>query len=143
MSDPSAPQPTQEEIEAYYAELREAPMGEVLMQCIGMLAEVAQVKLGRRDARLAIDGMAALAKIGEGHLGEASEQLAAAVAQLQMAQVQLERQMAGEGGEPADEAAPTSAPPTGAPAAGQPAAGQPAAGQPAQKATDKLWIPGR
>ena len=148
MSDHDAQQPSQEEIEAYYAELREAPMGEVLMQCIGMLAAAAEAKLGRRDARAAIDGMAALTQLGEAHLGEAVEQLQGAVTQLQMAQVQVERQMAGEqGGEGAG----------GQDAEGagdQPAATQPPAGQAGQggqgqtsppaggRATDKLWIPG-
>ena len=38
MSDTSAQQPSQEELEAYYAQMREAPIGEILMQCIELLA---------------------------------------------------------------------------------------------------------
>lgn len=137
-------QPTQEEIEAYYAQLREAPMGEVLMQCIGMLAGAAEAKLGRSDARAAIDGMAALTQIGQPHLGDTAEQLQGAVAQLQMAQVQLERQMAAQGagqgeGQEGDQPRPQQPQPQQPQRPSQPQAPQ----QPQQKATDRLWIPGR
>jgi hypothetical protein len=129
-------QPTEAEIEAYFAQLREAPVGELLMQCIGMLAGAAEAKLGRKDARPAIDGMAALAQIGAPHLGEqAAAQLEAAVARLQMAQVQLERhapqdeqpEQPGQAEQPEQASAPEEA-------------AEPAE-QPRQ--TDKLWIPGR
>jgi hypothetical protein len=123
-------QPTQEEIEAYFAQLREAPIGEVLMQCIDVLAATAQAKLGRRDARAAIDGLAALAQIGEPHLGEAAAPLKNAVAQLQMAQVQLERRETGTATAAADTAA-------------EPEDPAPAASDASPKATDKLWLPGR
>ncbi len=148
MSDPSAQQPTQEEIEAYYAQMREAPIGEILMQCIGLLAGAAEAKLGRSDARTAIDAMAAVVQIGEGHLGEVSAQLKDAVGQLQMAQVQVEKQIAAEqGGAPAEDASNEQAPST-QPSADQPQ--QPSAPQaPQQQApqqapqTSKLWTPGR
>ena len=140
-------EPTQEEIEAYYAQLREAPVGDLLMQCIGMLAAGAEAKLGRMDARTLIDGMGALVQIGAPHLGEATDQLEAAVAQLQMGQVHVERQIAEQqgGAAPVAPAADAAQPPT-APAAppqpGQAPAPQPS--QPAQpSAADKLWIPGR
>ncbi|MGI9018830.1 MAG: hypothetical protein ACR2HR_17290 [Euzebya sp.] len=138
MSDPSE-QPTEEEIEAYYAQLREAPVGDLLMQCVGMLAAGAEAKLGRVDARVLIDSMASLVTLGEAQLGEAAEQLQDAVGQLQMAQVQLERQgtatqTEGEPGSAAQPAAtaaqPTEPPPSSAPTSQKPA-------------TDKLWIPGR
>ncbi|HUG85704.1 MAG TPA: hypothetical protein VMM13_14155, partial [Euzebya sp.] len=96
MSDQTG-QPTEEEIEAYYAQLREAPVGDLLMQCIGMLAAGAEAKLGRSDARTLIDSMAAMVQLGGGQLGDAAEQLKGAVAQLQTAQVQMERQMTGQG----------------------------------------------
>lgn len=154
MSDPSA-QPTQEEIEAYYAQLREAPAGELLMQSVGMLAASAEAKLGRPDARVLIDSMAAVVQAAEGHLGEAGEQLKTAVGQLQMAQVQVEKQMAaqasGEG--PADTAATADASSGAATPDGtdpgtetsrQSATAPRPTGTPGQqKATDKLWIPGR
>ncbi|WP_370324259.1 hypothetical protein [Euzebya sp.] len=146
MSDPSAQgQPTQEEIEAYYAQLREAPAGDLLMQCVGMLASGAEAKLGRGDARLLIDALAAMVGAAEPHLGSGVEQLKTAVSQLQMAQVQLERQQASGGEQPA-EGEGTSTPPPGQASGGQassgPAPGGPApGGQPKQ--TDKLWIPGR
>ncbi|CAN5767288.1 hypothetical protein BH24ACT15_BH24ACT15_10740 [soil metagenome] len=147
MSDPNG-QPTQEEIEAYYAQLREAPSGELLMQAVGMLAASAEAKLGRPDARVLIDSMAAVVQAAGDHLGEAREQLQTAVGQLQTAQVQVEKQMAAQasGEEPPSSPAEdeNATPPAGAsPEAGtQPQPGSPA--QPGQqKATDKLWIPGR
>lgn len=143
MSDPSA-QPTQEQIEAYYAQLREASTPELVMQAVGMLAAGAEAKLGRPDARPLIDAMAAVVQAAEGQLGDAAEQLKSAVSQLQMAQVQVERKGAAGGtddaaaaegtGDAAGQPAPTTQP-------GQPQPGQPQPGQPKQ--TDKLWIPGR
>lgn len=131
-------QPSEEEIEAYYAQLREAPIGELLMQCVGMLAAGAEAKLGRPDARPLIDGMAALVQLGGSAFGESTEQLTQAVAQLQMAQVQVERQMAAQaGGTPADGSA--AAAPQAGPAAQAPAAPTP----PQPNPVDKLWIPGR
>lgn len=137
------PQPTQEEIEAYYAQLREAPVEDLLMQCIGMLAAGAEAKLGRPDARTLIDAMAGLVQVGDGQLGEATEQLKAAVAQLQMAQVQVERQMQAQAGgaEGDDEGASAADGQDTPPQASPPPAAQPSAAQP--KPTDKLWLPGR
>lgn len=137
-------EPTQEEIEAYYAQLREAPVGDLLMQCIGMLAAGAEAKLGRVDARTLIDGMGALVQIGGPHLGEAVEQLEAAVAQLQMGQVHVERQIAEQqgGAAPAADAPQPSAAQAAPPQPGQAPPARPS--QPAQpSAADKLWIPGR
>ncbi|CAN5435749.1 hypothetical protein BH23ACT9_BH23ACT9_20860 [soil metagenome] len=135
-------QPTEEEIEAYYAQLREAPVGDLLMQCVGMLAAGAEAKLGRPDARTLIDSMAAIVQVGEPHLGEAIDQLKSAVSQLQMAQVQVEKQLA-QAGQGEGEGEATSPPPA---AEQQPQGQQPPAQQPqAPKAnpTDKLWLPGR
>jgi Sec-independent protein translocase protein TatA len=141
MSDPN--EPSQEEIEAYYAQLREAPVGDLLMQCVGMLAAGAEAKLGLPEARTLIDSMAAVVQIGEGHLGEAAEQLKGAVAQLQMAQVQVEKQLQaqqeGEGASDADDPTAQAAPPQAAP----PQAPAPQAAQPQKNPTDKLWLPGR
>ncbi|MEE8603449.1 hypothetical protein [Euzebya tangerina] len=152
MSDPTA-QPTQEEIEAYYAQLREAPLHELLVQAIGMLATGAEAKLGRPDARILIDSMGALVQIGAGKLGEAEGQLQTAVAQLQMAQVQVEQQMAKEGASSegddgsadpssaaasADRTTDSSTTPPASPL--QQPSSPPAA---EKKQTDKLWIPGR
>lgn len=137
-------EPTQEEFEAYYAQLREAPVGELLMQCIGMLAAGAEAKLGRADARTLIDGMGALVQIGEAHLGDALEQLKAAVAQLQMGQVHVERQIAQqEGGAPSAQAAPPTSRQPGQPQPGQAQPGQQPPDPPQPSAADKLWIPGR
>ncbi len=150
MSDTNGPQPTQEEIEAYYAQMREAPIGEILMQCIGLLAGAAEAKLGRRDARTAIDAMAAMVQLGEGHLGEVAEQLQEAVAQLQVAQVQVEKQMQAEGAG-TGEAAPgdTAGDPQPEPAAQTPPSQSPLSQSPpsqtppAEPQTSKLWTPGR
>ncbi len=148
MSATPPDQPSQEEIDAYMAQVREAPVQDLVLQAFSVLDTGAQIKLGRQDARVLIDCMDVLVKVAGGVLGEVAEQAAEAVGQLKMAQVQVERQLAaqGEGGEGAD-------PQAGAPQAGAPQAGAPqpggapaAAPQPGpadKKQTDKLWIPGR
>lgn len=112
------------------AQLRQAPVQDLLLQAFSVLGTGAEVKLGLRDARILIDAMDALVGVAAPTLGEQGGQLAEAVGQLKMAQVQAEKQVAaqqaGQQG-PGEEAA---APPP-----------QPA--EPETKQTDKLWIPGR
>lgn len=121
---------SEEELGAYLDQLREAEAGDILVQAYTMLGTGAEVKLGRPDARVLIDAMAAIVSAVAGRLGELGNRMQGGVVQLQMAQVEAERRQ----GEP-DAAEP-------APAAEQRAAQQPdtAGGQPM---TDRLWIPGR
>ncbi|MEO2108674.1 MAG: hypothetical protein ABGZ36_23925 [Actinomycetota bacterium] len=139
MSAPQQPQPSQEELEAYFNELRQAPVHDLLLQAFSVLGTGAEVKLGLPDARVLIDSMEALLGAGRVVLEETAAQLEQAIVQLKTAQVQAEKEIAaeqaGEGqgeGQPAESGQAQAATPP-------PAAPQ----QPQQKATDKLWIPGQ
>lgn len=145
MTDPNeSGQPTQEELEAHLAQLREADVSEIVVQTVNMLATGAQVKLGRSDARVLIDVLVALADTVDGHVeADLVRQIRDAVGQLQMAQVQAEREAGSEAGQPAAGGAGAQAPsaPQGGPAAGRPQAQQ--QGGEEGSLTDRLWIPGR
>ncbi|HUH07445.1 MAG TPA: hypothetical protein VML96_06520 [Egibacteraceae bacterium] len=141
MSDPAGGQPSEEELRAYMEQLRSVDPAEIVAQAFSMLASAAQVKLGQPDARVLIDSLAGIVDATQGKVeARLSEGMRAAVGQLQTAQVQAE----GEHGLSAR-------PEPGAAEAGQPAAGDappagPRTSEPppsAQRATDRLWIPGR
>lgn len=151
-------EPTEEQMRAYVEQLRQAEPSELVVQAYTMLGTGAEVKLGRQDARVLIDAMAGLVQAaGRSLPEELSTQLAQGIAQLQMAQVQAEQHLAGDGGAPAEAGAAVDQPggtpapgspggtapgdtaPGGTAPASRPAASQPAAPNPA----DRLWIPGR
>ena len=144
MTDPTqmAGQPTPEEMQRYLEQMRESDPAGLIAEAFNLLATGAQVKLGRPDARALIDGIAGMVQGAEAALQpELAEQMKAGVAQLQMAQVQAEREAAAA-------ASPAAADPSGA-AAGAPAdtAAPPTTSSPGQGAdqrmTDRLWVPGR
>lgn len=134
---------TEAEMQEMLAQMREAPAEQVLVEVINALLQASQVKLGRPDARLLIDAVAAMADAVQGR-ADASllDQVGQAVTQLRLAQVEAEggdgsAQVDGsaqaDGG---DEGAPP--PPADGPSA-TPADAPPAAGgQPS-----RLWVPGR
>jgi hypothetical protein len=145
---------SQEELTAYLERLREAEASEILVQAFTMLGTGAEVKLGRPDARLLIDSMAAVAQVVSNRVPEdLAKGMQNGVVQLQMAQVQAERQAAQQEGaqaedvsglsgeRPAGQAEQTPPPTTGQrpTTAPQPGPGQ----QREQNMTDRLWIPGR
>ena len=130
MSDPMANGPSEEELRAYLESLRAAQPVEILVQSFGILATASEVKLGQPDARVLIDGMAALLEATAQHMPpDIVTRMRQTVSQLQMAQVQAEREMAG-----------------GSPAAEQDAPAQPTGSAdqgPRESPASKLWIPGR
>ena len=148
-------QPSEEEIRAYLAQLREAPVDQVLAEVVNALLNAAQVKLGRRDGRLLIDTVAAVNDTVRGHVPEElTGQLDKALTQLRMAQVEGEQQVAkaaaggqaesgdlatdpGEDAEAADPGAATSGSGEQAPPSTPPPSS--AGGS----AASRLWIPGR
>lgn len=139
MADPMADGPTEEEMRAYLENLRDAQPVEILVQSFGLLATAANVKIGQPDARVLIDGMAALLDATAGAMpDQIVGQMRETVQQLQLAQVQAER-------DAADTGAPSRA--GSASSEGQPDAdvAQPQQ-QPRQQRPDaasRLWIPGR
>ena len=135
MSDPMTGGPTEEELRAYLESLRAAQPVEVVVQAFGILATASEVKLGRPDARVLIDGMAALHEAtAEAIPPDIGDKMRETVVQLQMAQVQAEREVAaqGQGGE------------GGGGAGGGGAGGGQAQTPPQQESpASRLWIPGR
>jgi hypothetical protein len=129
---------SEEEVREYVRKLREAPAGQILGDVLLTLLNSAQVKLGRRDARLFIDSSAWMLEKLRGYLpDELAKQAEHALGELRFGQVQAESDAArSTEAEPNDldhvpalrDGGTTSqAPP--------PAAAQPKAA--------KLWVPGR
>lgn len=153
MTDPrTAGQPSPEEMRAYLEQLREADAGGLLAEAFNLLATGAQVKLGRPDARSLIDGLAGMVQGAQAVLpAELVEQMNQGIAQLQMAQVQAERDAeaaqgtdAPDGGAQADQPTTSSPPqPGGAPRGAPPGGGAPGQAGGNKRMTDRLWVPGR
>ncbi|MEX0658807.1 MAG: hypothetical protein WD080_06700, partial [Egibacteraceae bacterium] len=147
VSDPSpnqGDQPTQEEMEAYLAQLREAEPAELVAQAYTMLGTGAEVKLGRPDARVLIDAMGALTEAVAGGVAEdLTTRMRNGVVQLQTAQVQAEREAGGEAPAPAAPGSPSSHAPGGTPPTASEPSRQPPGQSQGQKPADRLWIPGR
>lgn len=133
----SDPEISQEELDAYLAQLREAPIRDVIAQAASMLLTAAQAKLGRPDARRLIDAANGVLDGAGDALGDVREPLQQAIAQLKMAQVQAERDAGVQPPPEADQ-------PSGAEQPASPPRQPQQPPQPPQpKATDRLWIPGQ
>jgi len=150
--DPNAAegQPSEEEVRAYLSQLRAAPADQVLAEVFSGLLNAAQVKVGRRDARVLLDATATLIAQVRGILPEElTTQLDDVVGQLRAAQVQAEpevAQAAAQGQvEPNDlgaEAVPDSDTAAGSPSSAEaPAGGTTPPG--GSDAASRLWVPGR
>ena len=89
-----AEEPSEEEIRAYLSQLRSAPVDQVLAEVSSALVNAAQVKLGRQDARLLLDVVAAVSETVRGQVDdELPNQLDDVLAKLRMAQVEGEREV--------------------------------------------------
>jgi hypothetical protein len=143
----SANQPTEEELQAYLAQLREADVAQVVVQAYQVLGTGAEVKMGRADARLLIDAMDAFVATLDGRVpGELVEQMRAGVRQLQTAQVRAEQDEAqGEGADrtAGEQGGGVPPPSTARPSTpgGQPLTPPPAGQEPPQ--AKRLWVPGQ
>jgi hypothetical protein len=128
--------PTQEEVREYVEKFRVAPAEQILAEMLYTSINAAQVKLGRRDARLFIDFSALMLERLRDYLPtEIVTQVEPAIGQLRMAQVQAEREVAS--GEP--EANDLDRMPTGIVGDSDAA---PAASEQPPSAGSKLWVPG-
>jgi hypothetical protein len=118
--------------------LRSAPAEEIIADLFSTLLSMAQVKLGRRDARLFIDLCAQILRSSSPHLpDDLAKQVETALGQLRLAQVSAENDPLRPGeSEPNDLARVPTPPPPSNPAEA-PSAQQPAA------PSSRLWVPGR
>ncbi|WP_052667382.1 hypothetical protein [Nitriliruptor alkaliphilus] len=146
---PSGDQPSEEEVRAYLGQLRAAPAGQVVAEVVSALLNAAQVKLGRRDGRLLLDLSVGVVDGARPHLpAELLEQVDQVLAQLQLAQVEAEREVAAAAAqghqEPGDLGGDSGDTPPGA-APGADATSPPPASPPQDPpgAGSRLWVPGR
>lgn len=133
-------QVSEEQAREYVKKLREAPAEQVVTEMISVLLNAAQVKLGRRDARLLID----LSSLVLDHVRQyVSADLAAQVdkvlGQLRLGQVQAESEAARKAEPEPNDLRQAPAPPSSTPPPSQPSAQQ----QPPDKPASRLWVPGR
>ncbi len=130
--------PTEEEVREYVDKLREAPAQQILAEMLYTALNAAQVKLGRKDARLFIDFTALVhQRLGPYLPDDIVTPVEKAIGQLRMAQVQAEREVAA--GEP--EANDLDRVPTGIVARDDDA--PPPASQQPPPGGSKLWVPGQ
>ncbi len=143
MSDPQqAGGPSEEELQAYMEQMRQADPSEVVAQAFNLLATGAQVKLGQSDARVLIDGLAGMADAVKPSLpDEVYQQMSQAVQQLQTAQVQAEQGGGAPGEQPAGESQGQAGQSQAAQGQGTQASQGDQGGD--QRLTDRLWVPGR
>jgi hypothetical protein len=125
--------PSAEEVAGYVQRMRSLPAEQVIGDVMFSLLNAAQVKLGRRDARLLID----LATVAHEHArpylpDELTQQIDQVLGQLRMGQVSAE-------GHPSRPGKPEENDLDRVPAPPPVAAAQP----PAAPATSRLWVPGR
>ena len=142
---------SEEELRAALGEMRQAPVGEIVAQVVSLLANGAQVKLGRRDGRLLIDLTDTVMKQTGAHLdARFTDEVGQVLSQLRMAQVEAEKQVAASSEEehndldsPAGDTSAAASDQTqagDAQAAEQAPPSQPQA--PPQRRSSKLWTPG-
>jgi hypothetical protein len=141
-------EPSEEEVRAYLGQLRGAPVEQVVAEVVSALLNAAQVKLGRRDGRLLLDLAAANVDGARAHLPEDfTEQVDQVVAQLRMAQVEAEREVAEAAAqghaEPSDLDAEHPTGEGGEAAAAPPSTTSPPQQPQQQSAASRLWVPGR
>lgn len=133
-------EPSEEEVRAYLGQLRGAPVDQVVAEVASALLNAAQVKLGRRDGRLLLDLSASITDQVRGVLPkELTDQLDDVLAQLRVAQVQAEKDLAeavAKGHTEENDITRTAASaPSGSSAASTPPADRPSA-------ASRLWTPG-
>lgn len=158
MTDPTqAGQPSEEELRAYLEQLRAAEPAEILVQAYRLLGTGAEVKLGRGDARVLIDAMGGMVDaVSDRVPADLGRQMREGVTQLQMAQVQAERQAGTDGGAAGEGGAAAAGGEAAAPGGGsaredsgsaprrdEASRAAASSGQQGQQMTDRLWIPGR
>ena len=100
----------------YARQLLAFPVDQVLRDLLFSLLNAAQVKLGRRDARLLIDVTAVAHEHARPHLpGELTRQIDEALGQLRMAQVSAENRASQKGPQEENDLSAAPAPPAAGP----------------------------
>lgn len=150
-SQPSGEQSqvTEEQAREYARQVRSAPVDQVLAEVLSGLLNAAQMKLGRRDARLLIDtSSVVLEHVRPYATQQLTKQVDDALNQLRMGQVQAEKSVAAQQEDEQNDLAEMPTAPSGAAQSGTATAAKPAAApnqsaQQPRSPKSKLWIPGR
>jgi hypothetical protein len=123
----------------FVEQLRSTPAEQVVADVLSTLLTAAEVKLGRRDARLFIDLSAAMSEYAGPYVSdELGTQVAKVLGQLRLAQVSAESTTREKGEPEANDLSRTPTPPATAARAEATAGG----GAP-ESPLSKLWVPGR
>jgi hypothetical protein len=127
-------QPAAAQAREYVQQVRSLSVAQVLEDVLFSLLSAAQVKLGRRDARLLIDVTAVAHEHARPYLpAELVKQIDQALGELRMAQVSAEGQPPRPGQPEQNDLDRAPAPPAAPPTAPQPPTG----------GASRLWVPGR
>jgi hypothetical protein len=125
--------PSEADVREYVQRLRSLPVEQVIGDIMFTLLNAAQVKLGRRDARLLIDLTTVAHEHARAYLpDELTKQVDQALGQLRMGQVTAEGQASRPAEAEENDLGRVPAPPSAG-------AAQPAAERPASR----LWVPGQ
>ena len=121
-----------EDVRQYVQQMRSLPVEQVIGDVLFSLLNAAQVKLGRRDARLLIDVSTVALEQARPHLpAELTKQIDQVLGHLRMGQVSAEGR-ASQAGDPEDNDLDRPPAPPSSPTQ-----------TPAGPAPSKLWVPGR
>jgi len=150
MADRGPVAPSEAEIQMMLAQMREAPAEQILVEVVNILLQAAQVKLGRPDARLLLDAVAAVAAAAHGRADPTLvTQVEQAIGQLRLAQVEEEGRSSPGSAVPPSSASGVAAGRHGAEGQASPSPGR-AAPPPQGEAPEtggpgrsRLWVPGR
>jgi hypothetical protein len=126
-------EPSAEEVREYARRMRSLPVEQVIADVVFSLLNAAQLKLGRRDARLLIDVGTLAHDHARPHLSDnLTKQIDEVLGQLRLAQVSAEGRASRQGEPEENDLDRIPAPPPARPAQ-----------SPAGPAAGKLWVPGR
>jgi hypothetical protein len=132
---------TEDDVRQYVEKLRSTPAQQILTEMMFTSLNSAQVKLGRKDARLFIDLTALMReRLGDYLPDDIGPQVDQALGQLRLAQVQAEREVAAAA-EP--ESGDIDRAPTGIVGPADAAASEQPGSTPPSSGSSTLWVPGR
>lgn len=130
--------PSEHDAEELVRRLRSAPAEMIIRELFSTLLSTAQVKLGRRDARLFIDLCSQTLEYAGPHMpDDLVHQVEGALGQLRLAQVTAENELAEKGEPEPNDLSRSPAPPTAGSEATTESRHQQAA------PPSRLWVPGR
>ena len=140
--DPSSEQPdptSEEDLSKFFDQLRSTPAEQIVANAFSTLLTAAEVKLGRRDARLFIDLSTAMLEYAGPYVSEdLGKQVESMLGQLRLGQVSAEKQLADK-----RDPAPNDLPRIPKPRVPGARTEAPTSGSSTESPASKLWVPGR